>query len=100
MQIRQIHQTLIDAAPILLPVLPASLVEVYTTAMMGGSIASYVLGENVYIKHGTPTSSVRMAFLFLRDHDRYAETAPDFIITQKLSTVEYYIKKAIKQIQK
>ncbi len=113
MQTRQtICNTLIDAAPTLIPLLPASLVEVYTIAMMGGSIASYVFREDAYARSDTPAGDMRMAFMFLRDHDRYAalnlysvgpdglELAPHAITAQGLSTVEYYIKKAIKQIQK
>jgi hypothetical protein len=111
MQTRQtICNTLIDAAPTLIPLLPASLADVYTTVMMGGSIASYVFGADAYAKHDTPASYVRMAFLFLRDHDRYAalnlysvgpdglELAPHAITAHGLDSVEYYIKKAVNQV--
>ncbi len=110
MQTRQlIHQTLIDAAPTLIPLLPASLAEVYTTVMMGGSIASHVFREDSYARSDTPAGTVRKALLFLRDYDRYAaltlysvgpdglELAPTSHDAQGLSTVEYYIKKAINQ---
>jgi hypothetical protein len=98
MQTRQsIHQTLIDAAPTLIPLLPASLAEAYTTAMMGGSIASCVFREDEYVRSETPAGTVRKALLFLRDHDRY-EGHPLFPEgAQGLASVEYYIKKAINQ---
>ncbi len=78
--------------------------------MMGGSISSYASGKDAYSRPNTPESTVRMAILFLRDHDRYAELnlysvgpdglelAPHAITAHGLDSVEYYIKKAVNQV--